>query len=137
MLDLLKYQKNGLKVLNALNFLMPSAFHPPTAMASDLAAFHTMVDLPLCGHTIPFPVMDCRWGLATTDGAFHYWHIDCDGFGTYIDTQAGSKWWVLASPEGPFDFSDTSFLTEKFQLDSNNGEVCRLEAVLLTPGSRL
>jgi hypothetical protein len=106
-------------------------------MALDLAAFHAMVDLPLCGHAILFPVMDCRWGLAVTDGAFHLWHIDCDGFGTYIDTQAGSKWWVLAIPKEPFDFLDISFLTEKFQLDSDNGEVCRLEAVLLPPGSRL
>jgi hypothetical protein len=106
-------------------------------MASDLAAFHAMVDLPLRRHAILFPVMDCRWGLAITDGAFHLWHIDCDGFGTYIDMQAGSKWWVLASPKEPFDFLDISFLTEAFQLDSDNGEVCRLEAVLLTPGSCL
>ena len=94
--DLLECQTKGFKIINALDFPMPSAPHPPTSIASDLAAFVATVDLPLCGRSIPFPVMDCRWGLAATNGAFHKWHIDCDGFGTYINTQAGQKWWVLA-----------------------------------------
>lgn len=137
LLDLLKCQQESLKIVNALDFPMVSAPHPPTAIASDLAAFLATVDMPLCGRTIPFPVVDCRWGLAATDGAFHLWHTDCNGFGTYIDTQAGYKWWVLARPKQPSDVSDVSFFSEKFHLDRTNEDLCILEAVLLAPGTRL
>ena len=94
--DLLECHTKGFKIVNALDFPMSSAPHPPTSIVSDLTAFVATVNLPLCGCSIPFPVMDCQWGLAATNGAFHKWHIDCDGFGTYIDTKAGQKWWVLA-----------------------------------------
>ena len=135
--DLLECQTKGFKIVNALDFPMPSAPHPPTSIASDLATFVATVDLPLCGCSIPFPVMDCRWGLAATDSAFHKWHIDCDGFGTYIDTQAGQKWWILARSREACGLSDTSFFTERFDLDGDNGDLWISEAILLTPGTRL
>lgn len=135
--NLLQCQLGSLKVVNALDFPMPSASHPPTAIASDLAAFHSTVDLPLCGRTIPFPAIDCRWGLAATDGAFHFWHTDANGFGTYIDTQAGYKWWVIARPKDPSTASNISFFMETFRLVGANDNTCILEAILLTPGSRL
>lgn len=137
LLDLLRCQQAGLKIVNALDFPMASAPHPPTSIASDLAAFVATVDLPLCGRSIPYPVMDCRWGLAATDGAFHKWHIDCDGFGTYIDTQAGQKWWVVARPREASGLASTSFFSEKFDLDGDNTDLCITEAILLTPGTRL
>ena len=116
---------------------MASASHPPTEFASDLAAFIMTLDLPFCGRNIGFPAMSSRWGLAATAGAFHLWHTDCNGFATYIDTQTGYKWWVLAQPKQPSDFADTSLFTEKFAVDAPNGDVWDMEAVLLTPGSRL
>ena len=127
----------GLKIINALDFPMASAPHPPTSMASDLTAFIATVNLPLCGCSIPFPVMDCRWGLVATDCAFHMWHTDYDGFGTYIDTQAGQKWWVLAQPKQASELLDISFFTNKFHLDDDNTDLCISEAILLTPGSWL
>jgi hypothetical protein len=136
--DLLACHTGDLKIVNALDFPMASASHPPTAFASDLLAFAATVDLPLCGRNIPFPVMSTRWGLAATTGAFHLWHTDCNGFGTYIDTQVGYKWWVVGRPKKPSDFSDIGlFTTERFQLDGPNGDLWHLEAVLLVPGSRL
>jgi hypothetical protein len=135
--DLLDCHKDGLKIINGLDFLMASAPHPLTAFASDLAAFIATIDLPFCGRDIGFPVMSCRWGLAAVAGASHLWHIDCNGFGTYIDTQAGFKWWVMARPKHPSDFSSTSLFTEQVTLDGPNESVWILEAVLLGPGSCL
>jgi hypothetical protein len=61
LLDLLACQKDRLKIVNTLDFPMPCTPHPPTAIASDVAAFLIMVDLPLCGHSIPFPMVDWVW----------------------------------------------------------------------------
>lgn len=135
--DLLECQNDELKIVNALDFPLASASHPPTAITSDLAAFIGTLDMPFCGRDVPFPVMSCRWGLAATSGAFHLWHVDCNGFGTYIDTQVGYKWWVIARPKQPSDFSGTSLFTQEFELNEANEELWDLEAVLLVPGSRL
>lgn len=135
--NLLDCQKDELKIVNALDFPMAFAPHPPTAFASDVAAFIGTLDLPFCGRNISFPAMSCRWGLAATSGAFHLWHTDCNGFSTYIDTQVGYKWWVIARPKQPSDFSGTSLFTQEFELNEANGELWDLEAVLLVPGSRL
>jgi hypothetical protein len=81
--------------------------------------------------------MACRWGLATTEGAFHLWHTNCNGFGTYIDTQVGCKWWVVAQPKQCFNFSDTLFFSKRFHLSATNKELCDIEAVLLPAGSHL
>ena len=79
-----------------------------------------------------------QWGLAAMSGAHHLWHIDCDGFCTYIDTQAGLKWWVVACPKNTFaDFSHVALFMEEFHIDAINLEKWDLEAVLLRPGSRL
>lgn len=116
---------------------MLSASHPPTAIASDLEAFNATVDLPMCGRSILFPVASTRWGLAATSGAHHLWHIDCDGFGTYIDTQAGAKWWIIARPKDSLHFSQTTLFTESYDLGTPNLDKWDTEAVLLRPGSRL
>ena len=116
---------------------MASGSHPPRVFTSDLAAFIDMVDLPFCGRNILFPVMSTRWGLAATTGAFHLWHTDCNGFATYINTQMGYKWWVLAQPMQSSDFADTSLFTKNFAVNGPNKDLWEMEAVLLTPGSRL
>jgi hypothetical protein len=135
--DLLHCQTSGLKIINGLDFPMAFAPHPPMAFASDLAAFRATLDLPFCGRSIGFPVMSSRWGLAATEGAHHLWHTDCDGFATFIDTQAGAKWWVVGRPLEPSDFSRTSLFSEKFEVDGTNSSLWASEAVLLLPGSRL
>jgi hypothetical protein len=71
------------------------------------------------------------------DGTFHKWHIDCDGFGTYIDTQAGKKWWAVAQPWEASGFASMLFFSEKFNLDSENTDLCITKAILLTPGTQL
>jgi hypothetical protein len=134
--DILRCHEEKSKILNALDFPMLSAPHPPTAIASDLAAFNGTVDLPMCGRNILFPVTSTRWGLAATAGAHHLWHIDCNGFGTYIDTQTGQKWWIVARPKPDSDrFSHPTLFTEEFHIDGANFNKWDLEAVLLLPGS--
>ena len=136
--DMLKCHEDGSKILNALDFPMLSAPHPPTSFASDLAAFSATVDLPMCNRTVSFPMASTRWGLAATSGAHHLWHIDCNGFCTYIDTQTGSKWWIVAKPKpGSLHFSEATLFTEEFDINKANLEKWDLEAVLLLPGSRL
>jgi hypothetical protein len=136
--DVLKCHQENTKILNGLDFPMLSAPHPPTSFASDLAAFNATVDLTTCSRNILFPVASTRWGLAATSGAHHLWHIDCDGFCTYIDTQAGQKWWIVARPKnGSADFSRTTLFTEHFDINTANLNKWDLEAVLLLPGSRM
>ena len=135
---MLRCHEEKSKILNALDFPMLSAPHPPTSIASDLAAFNATVDLPMCGRNILFPVASTRWGLAATAGAHHLWHIDCNGLCTYIDTQTGQKWWIVAWPkQGSAHFSHTTLYTEDFHIDGANLDKWDLEAVLLLPGSRL
>ena len=136
--DVLKCHKEGSKILNALDFPMLAAAHPPTSFASDLVAFGATVDLPMCSRTISFPMASTRWGLAAISGAHHLWHIDCNGFCTFIDTQAGAKWWIVAKPKnGLAHFSQASLFTEEYEIDEANLEKWDLEAVLLLPGSRM
>ncbi|KAF8220480.1 hypothetical protein L208DRAFT_1202251, partial [Tricholoma matsutake] len=79
-----------------------------------------------------------RWGLAATSGAHHLWHIDCNGFCTYIDTQTGMKWWIIAKPKfGSMHFSDAMLFTEEYNISAANLEKRDLEAVLLCPGSKM
>jgi hypothetical protein len=135
--DMLTCHREKTKILNALDFPMLSAPHPPTSIASDLEVFHSTVDLPMCARTVLFPVTSTRWGLAATSGAHHLWHIDCNGFCTYIDTQTGQKWWIVARPKNSSDFSCTGLFTDQFRIDAANLNKWDLEAVLLLPGSRL
>jgi hypothetical protein len=95
------------------------------------------------------PTADIRWGIAATTGAVHWWHIDSDGFGTYIDVQTGMKWWIVAKPKErisfqgsyQYDFSEFGsinlFTQSGYELEKPNTFMWDLEAVALTPGTRL
>src|ERR1700733_10679624 len=136
--DMLKCHRKKTKILNALDFPMVSAPHPPTSFASDLATFTATVDLPFCGHSVSFPMASTRWGLAATAGAHHLWHIDCNGLCTYIDMQTGLKWWIVEKPtQEPIPFSDHTLFTKEYNISAANLEKLDLEAILLCPGSRL
>jgi hypothetical protein len=117
---------------------MLAAPPPPISFASDLVAFNATVDLPMCSCNISFPMASTQWGLAATSGAHHLWHIDCNGFCTYIDTQTGVKWWIVAKPkDGSMHFSHATLFTENYDLSGTNLEKWDIEAVLLHPGSQL
>ncbi|KAF8177880.1 hypothetical protein BJ912DRAFT_811635, partial [Pholiota molesta] len=83
-----------------------------------------------------------RWGLCATAGAYHTFYIDSDGFGTYVDVMTGKKVWLVMRPSNNNidDFSEfgeiTRYVGESFDL-LNVGDNSRIEAVVLTPGTRL
>lgn len=90
------------------------------------------------------PTDDIRWGLAATNGALHWFHIDSDGFGTYIDVQTGGKLWIVARPRlslsdgrGYKDFARINLFLEDYDLATPASERWDLEAVFLQKGTRL
>ncbi len=84
----------------------------------------------------PVPFEHLHWGLADIKDSFHSWHIDSDGYGTFIDIMTGSKWWIVAHPKsnqkGNILNTISAFLEDDHVLDK-----VEVEAILLQPGSKL
>ena len=112
-------------------------------MASDLAAWQQTVGQTGCNQE--YPASATGWGLAATTGAYTKVHIDCDGFSTYIQCKAGSKWWVFIGPPEDQDMSIFASWEITHALQTQNPGFfslvetakLRVEAVLLTPGTDL
>jgi hypothetical protein len=143
-----KENGRGGKILNALQFPMPEEGLGANPFSTDSVAWCGTKGWRDCNDLELPPTADIRWGLAATAGALHWWHIDSDGFGTYIDVKTGMKWWIVARPkqatlqrlchEDYAQFARTDlFSTSDFQLEDPCTSVWDVEAVLLTPGSRL
>jgi hypothetical protein len=124
-------------ILNGLDFPMPWLGQYSTSFATDVLAFNSTVDMPLCKRSIMYPSSSLKWGLAATAGAHHLWHIDCNGFGTVINTQTGFKWWIIGHPLPGHDFSKPSEYLNNCHINIPNNDKWQLEAILLAPGSRL
>lgn len=128
------------KILNALAFPDTWAGITSASYSSNFYACSRVI-----GHEgylpRPFPIGDFRWGLAATSGAFNRWHIDSDGFGTFVEPISGAKWWFMARPIdslAPDMFNSTGFLmNEDWDLDMAGNGVFAVEAILLEPGSML
>ena len=132
------HQSASGKILNALDFPSPFAPNPPSSIASNYVSWKRTHGKSGCSQE--FPASSSKWGLAATTGAYHGFHIDCDGFATYIDCVAGSKWWVVARHKDLEDMWGCSTIDELVEYTSsegNSGEDYVLEAVLLKPGTRL
>jgi hypothetical protein len=116
------------KILNALEFPMGTAPVSPTPkFSSDLVAWE------ITGRGIPPPIGDIRWGLAATPGARTWFHMDSNGFNTFIDVKCGFKAWLyIYDKNGHFKFIDAF---KDFDLD-DAGDY-KIEVILLTPGTRL
>lgn len=131
------------KILNALDFPMttPSrALLPPESIATHLKAWQDTVDEPHCKRGEKYPDHDVQWALAATSHAHHYFHIDADGFATYIAPQSGAKYWVAAreKPGSAVTFSTTDlYVGSKYAIDKANTHVWDLEGVLLKSGTCL
>lgn len=132
------HQSRHGKILNALDFPLPYSPHPPARIASSVTAWQYTSGKKGCNQE--FPASACMWGLTATSGAYHGFHIDCDGLGTFIEPLTGNKWWVIARPPQGGDFGVFTCLDDLFAfIDSEGAENPGyiLEAVLLTPGVRL
>ena len=100
----------------------------PTPMfSSDLVAWE------ITSRGIPPPIGDIQWGLAATPGARTWFHIDSNGFNTFIDVKCGSKVWLCIDDKlGHFKVIDAF---KHFKLDEPGD--FQIEVILLTPGTRL
>jgi hypothetical protein len=128
------------RTLNALNFPLAVADVKPDGIASDLAAWIATENTAWCNASSShFPSRDVRWGLAGNTNAIHYWHIDSDGFGTFVEPLVGGKLWLVARPLGdPDAFSRTDiFSVEHYNMEGPNTHIFAVEAMLLVPGTRL
>jgi hypothetical protein len=87
-----------------------------------------------------YPTSHMRWGLVAFNGALHYFHIDSDGLGTWVEVKCGLKLWVIARPKDDKvpSFSDIdAFLKNIGEGTCPNSDSWIVEAVVLEPGSRL
>jgi hypothetical protein len=78
-----------------------------------------------------------RWGLAAMAHAYHTFHLDCDGFATYVKVQTGAKWWIVACPKEGISLADTTLFTSDYQIDKTDMKRYNYEAILLGPGMEL
>ena len=116
------------KILNALEFPMGTAPVSPTPIfLTDLVAWE------MVSRVIPPPIGDIQWGLAATAGARTWFHMDSNGFNTFIDVKCGYKAWMcIHDKSGDFELINAF---KDFDLD-DAGDY-QIEVILLTPGTRL
>ena len=128
---------NG-RIINALEFPEPGdAKNPDIELSSDTVAWDQTKEKPFCKKNMEKPLTDIRWGLAATAGAVTNWHLDTNGFCTYIDVQEGAKWWVVAQErKGGPSFASRD-LYNKFNPQDANLDLWEVHAIYLTPGDRL
>ena len=122
------------KILNGLSFQDPWAGIQRTSFSSDAFALTTSYMQEGWRKKAP-EISHLRWSLAATKHAFHDWHIDSDGYGTFIDVISGSKWWIVAHPKNVQNVD--IFNTATIFMTYRNLEDLDVEAILLQPGSEL
>ncbi|KAJ2923801.1 hypothetical protein H1R20_g13292, partial [Candolleomyces eurysporus] len=120
------------KSLNALSFPNPLTGIHPSAYATDIWAFFRTGKDKHCVRTLP--TEDIRFGLAATEGAHHYWHIDSRGEGTFVRVATGKKIWALAAPVDPSDVSSTTIWSVDLDVQRLNWSKWSAEMILLNAG---
>ncbi|KAF9471123.1 hypothetical protein BDN70DRAFT_901588 [Pholiota conissans] len=136
----------GLKGLNVLDLPTPGGKQSAEDFSSDIAAWqeasHSVWNIET---KATFPVSDTRWALISVSPCGHTYHVDSNGFGTYIEVVHGMKIWFTMRPkvisdENITNFSEfykiNQFLDSTFDL-YDLGSECALEALPLIPGCRL
>lgn len=128
------------RILNGLEFPDPTGCREPDfQLSTDTVAWGQTRDQPLCKADRHKPLNDIRWGLAATAHAISYWHVDANGYGTYVDVQEGAKWWVVGKQKedglGPSFAS--KMLYQEFDPQEANDDLWEVHATHLVPGDRL
>ena len=106
-----------------------------------MVAWDYLHGMPYCGPTTaPYPTGHMRWGLAGTAHAATMFHIDSDGFATFVQAIYGKKLWAIYRPSPTLPLSNPNIFvdSEIFQLDTIPAKAqFGLEAVVLRPGDLL
>jgi hypothetical protein len=110
--------------------------------STDVAAWNGIKGTHNCPADQRLPIGDIRWALAATAGALSWWHIDSNGFATYLDAKAGKKLIMVGrrkscGANNLESFSEVDIFLKKFEVDLPNADRWDLEAVILAPGTRL
>lgn len=130
---------NG-RILNALDFPMPhTGIDWKSNYASDRVAWSSMEGSFMCQRDNSFPSSDLYWGIAATKGASHGIHVDSNGFGTVVETMCGAKVWFVARSMDAIEipFANWDMYTKPFNVQRPGHLKCWMEAMYLTPGTRL
>lgn len=140
--DLLENATPHGKILNALDFPMwKDSQWDRSPYATDMVVWDYLHGNPHCGTaTVPYPTGHMRWGLAGTAHAVSMFHIDSDGFATFVQVVDGKKLWAVYRPTPTLPLSDTNvfLLPDFFQLDRIPPKArFGMEAVVLRPGDLL
>jgi hypothetical protein len=69
--------------------------------------------------------------------AYHTFHLDCDGFATYVKVQTTAKWWIVACLKEGVSLTDTTLFTGDYHIDKMDVRRFNYEAILLKPGTQL
>ncbi|KAJ3709534.1 hypothetical protein C8R42DRAFT_549219, partial [Lentinula raphanica] len=77
------------------------------------------------------------WGLFATSHALHPFHVDCEGYGTWVMPHTGSKYWVIAIPRQESDFASTEMFGSRFRVDGHNSQRWGFYGFILEPGDML
>ncbi|KAF9473563.1 hypothetical protein BDN70DRAFT_937335 [Pholiota conissans] len=128
------------KILNGLSFPRPWAGMSVTSYASDTHALpHVMHGAGAIRRDLP--IGEYRFGLVAPHDAWHAWHIDSDGFGTFIETVTGAKLWITASTIGTPDalaFSRIGFFFNKeFDLNKSGKGLFNVQAMVLEEDTKI
>lgn len=131
------------KALNGLDFPLSDDPFGPQKFSSDGVSWQWTMCYAFCPRDEHKPISDIRWGLAATSGAFHEFHVDTAGFGTFIAPDVGTKLWVPLSPKHqlggrPFDFlGRTQVFYENFNISLPPPGDWVYDLVVLQPGMKL
>jgi len=128
---------NG-RILNALEFPFLARQTEQLPCSVDLVAWEQAALMDYEDHKEGFPFPHTTWGLAGLKGAYTFWHLDSDGFNTFIDVKnnEGMKLWIIANADWERASHTQLLLSESFDLDTGPSDF-PLEAILLTKGTRL
>ncbi|KAG6883683.1 hypothetical protein C0993_004691, partial [Termitomyces sp. T159_Od127] len=128
---------NPPKALNCLYLPDSHDSFPNLPYSTDTVAWKRTRRHTYCGDDRLFPVPDMRWAIASTGATTHYWHVDSDGFGTFIQVVTGCKIWYVATPKsGLFDdFADVSLFTHEYDISAANDERWNIARLVLVPGT--
>ncbi|KAG6873008.1 hypothetical protein C0995_003969 [Termitomyces sp. Mi166 len=121
------------KALSALNLPAKHDPFPELPISGEWFAWDEVTgQSSYCDSSELYPLRDMRWALASTGSAHHYWHIDANGFGTFVRVETGLKLWFLARPKsGSFeDFATVEIFTDKFLLYESNSDLWDVELVV-------
>ena len=122
------------KILNALE--LPLEFSPLTPIpkfSSDLKSWFATQRFKTNNTDTLYPTGHLRWALASLAGARTWWHIDSNGFLTFLKVMCGYKIWIVIHDERGDLIKICAF--EDFVLDEVGNY--RVEAILLQPGTIL